>query len=170
VSAPAFSVWVTGPEQGAVEAIAEELARRLAARRMAVEVLDRRTPGIDALAGEGLERRAAFVAGLLARHGVAAVVALPVAARAARERVRTELGRMIEVYARPAHQAPDTTYEPPERPEVEITLPEPSPGAGVEQVLRTLEVLELLPRDEDRAYSDEEEREVIRRLKAFGYL
>jgi len=49
-------------------------------------------------------------------------------------------------------------------------VPEPSPGAGVEQVLRTLEVLELLPRDEDRAYSDEEEREVIRRLKAFGYL
>ena len=170
MSAPAFSIWVTGPEQGAVEAIAEELARRLAARRLAVELLDRRTPGIDALAGEGLERRAAFVAGLLARHGVAVVVALPVAARAARERVRTELGRMIEVYARPAHQAPDTTYEPPERPEVEIAVPESSPGTGVEQALHTLEVLELLPRDEDRAYSDEEEREVIRRLKAFGYL
>src|SRR5207253_2509649 len=158
VSAPAFSVWVTGPEQGAVEAIAEELARRLAARRLVVEVLDRRTPGIDALAGEGLERRAAFVAGLLARHGVAVVVALPVAARAARERVRAELGRMIEV------------HEPPERPEVEIAVPEPSPGAGVEQALRTLELLDLLPRGEDRAYSEEEEREVIRRLKAFGYL
>ena len=170
MSAPAFSVWVTGPEQGAVEAIAEELARRLAARRLAVEVLDRRTPGIDALAGEGLERRAAFVAGLLARHGVAVVVALPVTARAARERVRTELGRMIEVYARPAHQAPDTTYEPPERPEVEIAVPESSPGTGVEQALHTLEVLELLPRAEERAYSEEEEREIIRRLKAFGYL
>src|SRR5437899_12095875 len=69
VSAPAFSVWVTGPDQGAVEAIAEELARRLAARRVAVELLDRRTPGIDALAGDGLERRAAFVAGLLAQIG-----------------------------------------------------------------------------------------------------
>ena len=169
MSAPAFSVWVTGPEQGAVEAIAEELARRLAARPMAVEVLDRRTPGIDALAGEGLERRAAFVAGLLARHGVAVVLALPVAARAARERVRAELGRMIEVYARPAHEA-TTGYEPPERPEVEIAVPEPSPGAGVEQALRTLELLDLLPRGEDRAYSEEEEREVIRRLKAFGYL
>src|SRR5207247_4307666 len=118
------------------------------------------------LAGEGLERRAAFVAGLLARHGVAVVVALPVAAR---ERVRAELGRMIEVYARPAHEA-TTGYEPPERPEVEIAVPEPSPGAGVEQVLRTLEVLDLLPRGEDRAYSEEEEREVILRLKAFGYL
>jgi len=76
---------------------------------------------------------------------------------------------MIEVYARPAHEA-TTGYEPPERPEVEIAVPEPSPGAGVEQVLRTLEVLDLLPRGEDRAYSEEEEREVIRRLKAFGYL
>ena len=169
MSAPAFSVWVTGPDQGAVEAIAEELARRLAARRMAVEVLDRRTPGIDALAGEGLERRAACIAGLLARHGVAVVVALPVVARAARERVRAELSRMIEVYAYPAHGA-TAGYEPPERPEVEIAVPEPSPGAGVEQALRTLEVLDFLPRGEDRAYSEEEEREVIRRLKAFGYL
>ena len=170
MSAPAFSIWVTGPDQGAAEAIAEELARRLAARRVAVEVLDRHTPGIDALAGEGLERRAAFVAGLLACHGVAVVVALPVAARAARERVRAELGRMIEVYARPADEAAGTGYEPPERPEVEITVPEPSPGTGAEQALRTLEVLDLLPRGEDRAYSEEEEREVIRRLKAFGYL
>jgi len=35
--------------------------------------------------------------------------------------------------------------------------------------LTGLEVLRLLPRDEAR-YSEEEEREVIRRLKAFGYL
>src|SRR5437773_702015 len=126
--------------------------------------------GEDALAGEGLERRAAFVAGLLVRHGVAVVIALPVAARAMRERVRAELGRMIEVYARPAHESAGTTYEPPERPEVEITVPEPAPGAGVEQALRTLEVLDLLPRGEEPAYSEEEEREVIRRLKAFGYL
>src|SRR5206468_2385539 len=149
--------------------VGEDALEDVKARGRVVEVLDRRTPGIDALAGEGLERRAAFVAGMLARHGVAVVVARPVAARAARERVRAELDRMIEVYARPAHEA-TTGYEPPERPEVEIAVPEPSPGAGVEQALRTLEVLDLLPRGEDRAYSEEEEREVIRRLKAFGYL
>ena len=170
MSGSAFSVWVTGPDQGAAEAIADELARRLAARHLRVEVLDRRTPGIEALAGEGLERRAAFAARLLARNGVAVVVALPVATRAARERVRAEIGPMIEVYVRPAHETPGLAYEPPERPEVEITVPEPSPGMGVEHSLRTLEVLELLPRGEDRAYSEEEEREVIRRLMAFGYL
>ena len=40
---------------------------------------------------------------------------------------------------------------------------------GVDRVLSPLEVLRLLPRDETR-YSEEEEREVIKRLKAFGYL
>jgi len=109
VSAPAFSVWVTGPEQGAVEAIAEELARRLAARRMAVEVLDRRTPGIDALAGEGLERRAAFVAGLLARHGVAAVVAVLAVFLVVRQRKKTK----------PSAQSP---VVPPAEPEDSVNL------------------------------------------------
>src|SRR5256884_4262380 len=148
----------------------EALAHRLDARPWVVGVLDGRRPGLVATGGEGPGGRAAFVAGLLARHGVAVVVALPVATRAARERVRAELARMIDVYVRPAHEAGGRAYEPPERPEVEITVPEPSPGAGVEQALRTLEVLDLLPRGEDRAYSEEEEREVIRRLKAFGYL
>ena len=168
MSAPTFSVSVTGPEQPAAEEFAHRLAERLGDRHVAVEVLDARTPGIDALAGVGLERRAAFVATLLARHGVVAIVALPMPTRAAREHLRTEVGRMIEVYVRPAREA--AGYEAPERPEVEVGLPEPSPGSGVAQVIRTLEVLDFLPRGTHRAYTEEEERQVIRRLKAFGYL
>ncbi len=163
-----FSVWVTGPDQGATETLADQLARRLAARHLRVEVLDSRCPGIDALAGEGFAGRACFVVGALERHEVIAVVALPLPTRAERERVRAELGRMIEVSVRSAVAAPG--YEPAERAEVEVFIPEPSPGAAVDQVLRTLEVLDLLPRGEDTAYSEEEERQVIRRLKAFGYL
>ena len=165
-----FTVWVTGPEMGPVQAIAEQIAAGIAARAWPVEPLGASTPGIEVLAGEGGEQRVAFVAAALARHGVATVVSLPAAARAARERARTELGRMVEVYVRPAAGAAAPDYEPPDRPEVEITVPEAVPGAGAEQVLRTLEVLDMLPRREDRAYSEAEEREVIRRLKAFGYL
>jgi hypothetical protein len=158
-----FSVWVTGPDSARVEAVADEIARRLSARHLAVEVLDSRTPGIATLLGEGAERRTIFVAALLARHGVASVVALP-ASRAACQQARADLGRMVEVYVPEAHAAsPD--YEPPDRPEVEV-----DDAGGVERVLRTLEVLGHLPRGEDRGYTDEEEREVIRRLKAFGYL
>jgi hypothetical protein len=162
-----FTVWLTGPEQTGVEAVAEEVARRLATRAVPHEVLDSRTPGIDALAGSGLARAAAFAAALLARHGVAAIVALPTPARAARDAVRAELGRMIEVYVRPG-RPPGPAYEAPERAEVEVAAGDTAGGA--DQVLRTLEVLELLPRSEERAYSEQEEREVIRRLKAFGYL
>ena len=61
-------------------------------------------------------------------------------------------------------------YAPPERPEVEIELPEPVPGAGAERTIRTLEVMKMLGRETGGVYSEDEEREIIRRLKAFGYL
>jgi len=159
-----FSVSITGGDEGDVRAIADAIAERLAARQVPVEVLDPSTPGLDALAGDGLERRLAFVCGLLARHGVATIVAVPIADRPARDGLRSALGRMIEVYVRPLG-ASTPACEAPERPEVELDA-----GGSVEPVLRTLEVLALLPRAGDRTYTEEEEREVIRRLKSFGYL
>ena len=162
-----FTVWVTGPDRRRAEAVADEIARRLAARQLRVAVLDLRTPGIDAIAGEGAENRAAFVAAMLARHGVATVVALPVATRVARQGPRAVLGRMIEVYVPSDPGLPATSYEAPDRPEAEVR---DESASDVERVLHTLEVLDFLPRAEDRGYSEEEEREVIRRLKAFGYL
>ncbi len=159
-----FSVWLTGPDPRAVEAIADAIARRLSVREVPVEVLDLRSPGVDALAGEGIECRAAFVAEALARHGIATVVALPVPTRAARARARAAVAHMIEVHVCTA-DFPSERYEVPDRPEVEI-----ADEAGVERVLGTLEVLGMLARGTDRSYTEDEEREVIRRLKAFGYL
>ena len=156
-----FCVWVTGPDRSRVEAVADAIARRLAGRVPGVEALDLRTPGIDAIAAEDAP---AFVAVLLARHGVATVVALPVPTRAARERARAAHGRMIEVYV-PAGGTQSPPYEPPERAEVEI-----NDAADVDRVVHTLEVLDFLPRGQGRGYTEEEERAVIRRLKAFGYL
>jgi hypothetical protein len=74
------------------------------------------------------------------------------------------------VFVRPLGRTAAGAYEAPEKPEVEVTDPEPEPGAGVERTLHTLEVLGWLERDAGSAYSEDEEREVIRRLKAFGYL
>ena len=163
-----FTVWVTGPHAADVQTVADELARRLLLRHVPLEVLDARTPGIEALAGADVERCAAVVAGALARHGIATLVALPAPSRAGRERARAALPHMIEVHV--TGEDIPAGYEPPERCEVEIIIPEPGVSAGAGQVLRTLEVLELLPREEDSAYSEEEEREVIRRLKDFGYM
>ena len=164
-----FTVWVTGPEESTVRALADAVAARLAARHVPVEFLDERTPGIDALAGAGLERRVAFVARTLARHGVSTVVALAASTRAGRNGARAELERVIEVYVHEGAGGGGAGYEPPERAEVEVLVPEPSPGGGVQRTLRTLELLGFLTPG-DRVYSEEEEREVIRRLKAFGYL
>jgi hypothetical protein len=163
-----FTVWVTGPDDRIVSGVAESIAARLAARHVPVELLDARTPGVEAIAGPNAGACIAFVAGALTRQGASVVVGLPERSRAARERARADLGRMVEVYVRRLGQEA-ADYEAPLRAEVEITLPEPEAGAGVERTLRTLEVLELLPAAARSAYSADEEREVIRRLKAFGY-
>ena len=162
-----FTVWVTGPDEVPLMDVADAIAARLAARGIPTETLDGRTPGIEALWGEGLVGRIAFVAFTLARHGVAMVVAVPADRRAERAHARTVLERMIEVYVRPASAVPRADYESPERPEVEITTPE---AVGVDRTLRTLEIMKLLPPGGDTPYSEEEEREVLRRLKGFGYV
>jgi hypothetical protein len=165
MKAQGFTVWGTGPDEALVRTVMEDVAARLASRHLAIEVLDERTPGIGALTADAV----ACVAGALGRHGVVSVVALA-ASGPARERARSALGRMIEVHVCRAGAALPAGYEAPTRAEVEIALPETEPGAGAERVLRTVEVLGLLAREEDRAYSEEEEREVIKRLKAFGYI
>ena len=164
-----FTVWVTGPDGQAVQSVAAGVARRLEARQVRVERLGPETPGIDAL-GPCAEPQVAFAAAALARHGIATVVALRTDTRAGRAQARAAIARLIEVYVRPAGAVDPGAYETPERPEVEAAFPEPQPGAAAERTIRTLEVLDFLPRGSDRSYSDEEERQVIRRLKAFGYL
>jgi hypothetical protein len=56
------------------------------------------------------------------------------------------------------------------RAEVEVVFPDHGAGTGADRALRALELLGLLEPVEGGAYSEDEEREVIKRLKAFGYL
>lgn len=163
-----FTVWVTGADADAVRTIAAEIGRGLTERGIPAETLDPTTCGIDAVDAR-VERLVTFAAAALARHGVATVVALRADARGVRDRARMAIPRMIEVWVR-ATAAPDGAYDAPERPEVEVAHPEPHPRAATERTLHTLEVLGFVPRRSAESYSDEEERQVIRRLKAFGYL
>ena len=162
MSEQGFTVWVTGPDARDVDDVVSLLVGNLTGRQLTVETIDARTPGLAGLGAEAEAAAVVLAAGLLTRHGVVIVIALP-GTRAARDRARADLGRMIEVHVpgdRPG-------YEPPDRPEVEIAARDTA--AGTERTIRTLEVLGFLPRDDAR-YSEEEEREVIKRLKAFGYL
>ena len=90
-----------------------------------------------------------------------------IGARATRDDARRTLGRMIEVLVR-AEATPTPSWEAPPQAEVEVEAS--AAAAGVARVLRTLEVLGHVKRRDDLAYSPEEEREVIKRLKAFGYM
>jgi len=158
-----FTVWITGPQPDALEALADDLARRLEARDVPAEVIDRRAPGAEQLRDLGMA--VVLTASALGRRGIATVVALP-GTGAQRADARAALGDLIEVaVASPGE--PGSAYEPAERAEVQVAAGEP--GAA-ERVLRALELLRLLPEADSRAYSEEEEREVIRRLKAFGYI
>jgi len=162
-----FTILVTGPSPSDIEAVAREIDGGLRARGVATELIDSRTPGAGALRAEGA---ATFAAGALARHGVVTVLALPAPSRVARDRAREALGRLIEVHVS-SEGTVGCGYEPPLRAEVEVVFPDPHGSVtGADRTLRTLELLGFLTHEPAGAYSEEEEREVIKRLKAFGYL
>ena len=165
MTTPGFTVWLTGPDPTALRPVADDIVARLAARHWVAENFYAETPGIEVLAGEQFEGRVTFLAEVLAHHGVATIVALgPPAGE-----TRRTCAQLIEVLVH-AGEPRTSRYAPPERPEVEIVLPEPVPGAGAERTIRTLEVMKMLGRETGGVYSEDEEREIIRRLKAFGYL
>jgi len=164
---PGVVVWVSGPADEAIARVAAAIAERLERRHLPTELLTARTPGIAPLAGDGMERRVAFVAATLVRHGIAAVVAVPCLSRAVRDEIRVLLGRFIEVYVPVGARS---GFEPPDRPEVRVDFPETELDGAVERTLRTLELLHYVPPADDPSYSAEEERAVIKRLKSFGYL
>jgi len=161
------TVWVTGANDALVSRVAEHIVARLARRHVAYELIDPRTPGIDALGGAGTEVRLAVAVALLVRHGIAVVVAVPSPSRAGRDQARGLVQRMIEVHVAGRGRA---DYELPARAEVAVDFPETELDAAVERTLRTLELLGYLRPADDSSYSADEEREVLRRLKSFGYL
>jgi hypothetical protein len=156
-------VWVTSARADAAQEVAVLVAEALAARELPVELLHAERPGLEPI---GTPAGLGAAAALLAGHGVHSVVAESSASRAVRDDVRRRLGSMIEVHVQA--DGPCESWEAPAQAEAEVSPA--APAESVARVLRTLELLgHLKPRD-DFAYSSDEEREVIKRLKAFGYL
>jgi adenylyl-sulfate kinase len=135
-------------------------------------------------------RRIGYVAKLLSRNGVIAICASVSPYRATREEIRQHVTNFVEIYIECPIQVAEQRdtdglyararagviedftgvsdpYEPPERPEVHIRSHEESVSSAATKVVKTLELLQLIPTVDD-GFPDADE--LRRRLRGLGYI
>jgi adenylylsulfate kinase len=165
-----FVVWFTGLSGAGKTTVAAKLAPTLAERGRRVELLDGDEVRTNLCQGLGFSRadrdtniaRIGYVAGKLAKHGVAVLVAAISPYRQARDQIRASVDNFVEVhvaapvstcaerdvkglYARAlAGELPNFTgisdpYEPPLAPELVLHTEAESVDDSVHQVLAWLE-------------------------------
>lgn len=188
------AIWLTGLVGAGKSTLARGLEAALRERGYRVEVLDGEEVRQELSRGLGFSKedrdanvaRLAFVADLLVRNGIVAIVAAISPYREARAAARARLGRFVEVYVRcpldelvrrdvkglyaralkgevRAFTGVSDPYEPPEAPEVVVSTERESAAEGVQRILARLEDLGYLA-------PDPAEREILARLQALGYL
>jgi adenylyl-sulfate kinase len=138
-------------------------------------------------------RRIGFVAKLLSRNGAVAITAAISPYAELRDEMRRAIGRFVEVYVKCPIEVlterdvkglykkalageikhftgVDDPYEAPEKPEILIESDKESVEESVAKIIKTLEVLELIPRAVGTDYSPAEEETIKKRLKDLGYI
>jgi adenylyl-sulfate kinase len=200
-----FTVWFTGLSGSGKTTISEMVVGRLRERGLKVETLDGDVVRTHLSAGLGFSkedrdaniRRIGWVCGLLNRNDVVAVVAAISPYRAARDEVRAQIGRFVEVYLEApievlAGRDPkglyrkaqageitgftgvDDPYEPPLNAEVVChTDGREMPDESAARVVAKLEEAGYIPASPaatSDAYTADEESEVTDRLRDLGYL
>ncbi len=138
-------------------------------------------------------RRIGFVAKLLSRNGVVAITAAISPYRDVRDEMRRAIGRFVEVYV----QCPidvlkerdvkglykkalggeikhftgvDDPYEAPTRAEIVIESDRETVDESLAKIVRTLEVLGMIPLIAGADYSADDEETIKNRLKDLGYI
>jgi len=138
-------------------------------------------------------RRIGFVAKLLSRNGAVAITAAISPYKEVRDEMRRSIRRFVEVYVRCPIEVlterdvkglykkalageikhftgVDDPYEAPEKPEVVVDSDKETVEQSVAKIIRTLEVMELIPRAVGGEYSEAEEETIKKRLKDLGYI
>jgi adenylyl-sulfate kinase len=138
-------------------------------------------------------RRIGFVAKLLSRNGTVAITAAISPYKDVRDEMRRAIGRFVEVYVKcpidvlkerdvkglykkalageiKNFTGVDDPYEAPPRPEILIESDRESVDESVAKIVRTLEVMGLIPRGVGTDYSAQDEEAIKRRLKDLGYI
>lgn len=163
---PGCVIWLTGLPSGGKSTLAVLLEQELRDRDLRVERLDgdevrtRLTRGLGFSRQDRDEnvRRVAYVARLLAAHGVFVITALISPYRATRDEARAEIGRFLEVHVRcdlqecirrdvkglyrralageiAAFTGVSDPYEPPLAPEVVVETDREAPAESVAKIL-----------------------------------
>ena len=172
-----FTLWFTGPNRSDRTYLARMIEENLLERGIKVELIEEEGSGRELFQGLGdtpderetAANRAAAVSTMLTRNDVISIVSVDSPARAAREEIRERLDRFYEVYVKSG--AGDEPFEEPEKPEVVADLEGDGEDACAGAVVRTLELLKLIPADETIGeYSGDEEEKITKRLKDLGYI
>jgi adenylylsulfate kinase len=202
VSGRGFVVWLTGLSGAGKSTIAHALAETLRGRGVErVEILDGDGVRENLSAGLGFSRadrdtnirRIAWVAHLLARNGVATLVAAISPYREARDAARALIGDFVEVFVDaplPTVEARDTKglyrkaregtvphftgisdpYEPPTAPEVRCATDHERVEASAAAILDCLTARGWVPPAPAVPLPPDEEARILARLESLGYL
>lgn len=137
--------------------------------------------------------RLAYECVLLNRNGVVSIVGSVSPYRAVRDKAREQIGNFVEIYCRCPmevlmkrdskglyeralkneieHMAGvNAPYEEPLKPEVLLNTDQLEVEDAANQVIKTLEVLGRVHRQEGAAYTEQEEEMIRQRLEDLGYL
>ena len=189
-------VWFTGLPGSGKTTIAKAVEQRLRERGLLVENLDgdevrRVLSPLEKWSKQDIDRhlnRVTWVAQVLARNGVIALISAVAPYQEFRARARAQIENFVEVYVRcplevcqerdpqglfkrveegTATNVPGVhfPYEESDHPELILDTDQEPVEASVEHTLRRLEELGYLA-----VYSEAEKQKVIERLSKFGYL
>ncbi len=151
------------------------------------------TLGQEKVEQEGLTRFLGHVCHLLSRNNVIAVAAAVSPSQEIRNEMRSLIGRFVEGYVKcpPKHcekqdksgnyekarkgqlkgfVGVDTPYEEPVNPEILLETDKEDLEQCRKKVLRSLELMSLIPKSGDSDYSEEDEARITKRLKDLGYI
>ncbi len=143
--------------------------------------------------GEGLVRFLGHMCHLLTRNGVIAIAAAVSPCQESRNEIRSQIGNFVEVYLKCAaatcekqdssgnyekarkgalkdFTGIDAPYEEPIQPEILLEPDKESIEEGIKKILKTLEIMGLIPKVAGDNYNEEEEEKITKRLKDLGYI
>jgi len=149
--------------------------------------------GFEKTESEGLVRFLGHVCNLLTRNGAIAVAAAVSPCQENRNEIRSEIGAFVEVYVKcraevcaerdatgnyekarkggiKSFTGIDAPYEEPVQPEILVDTENQDIEASARTILRTLEIMGLIPKGAGSDYDEAEEEKITKRLKDLGYI